>query len=759
MLKTQKVTAIPYEGKVSIHDRAIYQSVARAMQGNITMALIELMTNSNDSYGRIGIENGKIIISYKKSRFKCKFSVKDEAEGQSLADFYENFTKYWKPSDVTGDSSQRGYFGKGAKDALGYMDEGEIASFKEGSFILCTIFSDDKHVLRYKVLKDCKATTELRKKYGIKGNGTVASFVADPQSNKKIKVPQFNTLHEDLSNHYLLRKILQDKNVKVSLVNEKGRKKDKRHLTYVEPKGVEIHEESFNIKYGDYSPFLIDMGVSRSDTTLSQKDKGDTRQGGLLIVDEKGVVLDISLFRYDYDPLASKFFGEVVVNGFRRLLKDSEIVLSPERDGLVKNHPFVESLTKELTQRLDRLIQKEKERLQRFDVTSGGKEHQKRQRDFCNALNDIAAAELEWEDEPEDIKDLPYPLNGFYMYPESTQVSSDSHTVFTLRVDTKKVAPGTWIELKSTNPSFKIANKDNRLLVPSPKKSKKKGRTPDSDNIVVKHITVIGSKPHETGKIIAKAPDRTASSKLYITPPEDISEYGVAFQYDNVIAAPNKPRKVLMFASPKVIKTGDVIKLASDSSYIHINQEEIVVDSEEDMVRGVLRYELEIWGDGEGQEGGITATCDSHSGWECENIMGVQIRYKRPKKEKIRETIFSPPEYRTDPEPPQPASYSGEMERVFIYTKFPTVNHYIGRNLENMNSLPAQIYISNLVMERYFHQLAFKAIDNSGTILSERNKHDAIQRRANELMKKYGQELSKILVNQKLLKKSFKDQK
>ena len=130
MLKTQKVTAIPYEGKVSIHDRAIYQSVARAMQGNITMALIELMTNSNDSYGRIGIENGKIIISYKKSRFKCKFSVKDEAEGQSLADFYENFTKYWKPSDVTGDSSQRGYFGKGAKDALGYMDEGEIASFK-----------------------------------------------------------------------------------------------------------------------------------------------------------------------------------------------------------------------------------------------------------------------------------------------------------------------------------------------------------------------------------------------------------------------------------------------------------------------------------------------------------------------------------------------------------------------------------------------------------------------------------------------------
>ena len=757
MIKTKEkaITPIPFKGKISIHNRAIHQSAIRAMQGDIFMPIIELVTNSDDSYSRLDQKHRKIIVSYKKDKFKCKFSITDNAEGQSLEDFGENFTKYWKPSDHEEGNSQRGYFGKGAKDALGYMSDGQIASFKDDQFILCTIFFDENRELTYEVLKSCNATTALRKKYGIKENGTVASFVADPQSDNKVKVPQFNTVHDELSNHYLLRKILQNKNTKLVLVNEKGRKKDKRRLAYVEPLGSFISSENFEVSFNDYDPFEIQMNISRSDTTLSQKDKGNTRQGGLLIIDDKDVVLDISLFKYDYDPIASKLYGEIVIGGFRKLLKDNEIVLSPERDGLVTSHPFVESLVKEINKRLDRIVQKEKERMQRFDVTEIGREHLKRQKEFCRILNEIAEVELEYQEE-DTLKDLPYPLNGFHMHPESTQCSADSHTVFTLRIDTKKVKPGTWLNIKSTNSTFKFENKDDRILVPTPKK--KRGKQAEYAHIVTKHVTVTGTKPHETGKVIVQAPDRTASSKLYITPPLDVNEYGVAFQFDNIVTAPNKPRKVMLFASPKVIKTGDVIKFESDNPNIHVGVEEIVVNELEDKIKGVLKYELEIWGEGEGQEGAITATCDSFSGWLCENMMGVELKYKKPNNNNVKNALFSSHEYRTDPEPPQAASYSNEMERVFVYTKFPTVSYYLGKDCESMYTLPAQIYIANLVMERYFYRMAFKAIDNSGTILSERNKYDAVQRRANEFTGKYGTKLLAAMVDQKLLKKTIKEQ-
>ena len=746
---------IPFEGKVSIHERVIYQSVKRAMQGNIIMASVELITNAHDSYTRIGGNNKHITIVYKKDKFKCKFSIIDQAEGQSLADFGENFTKYWKPSDITEDNSQRGYFGKGAKDALGYMDEGMIASFKDGQFILCTLFFDDDHILRYKVLRSCKATYSLRQKHGgIKKNGTMVSFVADPRSDKDIKVPQFRTYQEEISNHYLLRKILQDESVKVTLINEKDRKKNRKRLFHVDPKGDQILDHTFNVEFGDYNPFSINMKVLRSDTVLGQKDRGSSRQGGLLVVDEKGVVLDISLFKYENDVFTDRFYGEVTINGFRKLLRDGEIVLSPERDGLVNSHQFVEKVTEQINFSLAKLVQEEKALMQRFDVTEISKDYQKRQSEFCKEFNKIAISELNFDEEElfEDGK-IPSPINGFDIHPKSRSSKADANAVFSLIVDTNVVKPGTVIHLSSTNQSFRFHHKDNQLIVPK----KKKGQ---QGSIVTRCITAFGYKAHESGKIIAKAPDRTAEAKLNITIPEDVNKYGVAFQYDNIIVTPNKPRKINLFASLKAFALSDKIKIESDNPNIHIDKKLITVVPEDDKVKGVLKYELEIWGSGEGQEGYITASCITASGWNCETILGIDVKdIKKNSNSSSSESVFNPHDYRTDLDPPQPASYSAEMEKVLIYTEFPTVKHYLGNNLENMYTLPAQIYIANLVMDRYFNQLAFKTIEKSGTVLSEINRHDAVQRKANEMMKLHGEKLLSILVDKKLMRKVIRDQR
>ena len=95
--------------------------------------------------------------------------------------------------------------------------------------------------------------------------------------------------------------------------------------------------------------------------------------------------------------------------------------------------------------------------------------------------------------------------------------------------------------------------------------------------------------------------------------------------------------------------------------------------------KGVVKFELEIWGESDGQEGIITATCDGdYSGWETEAMVQVNVRYKKPAPAKSKRMTFSPAELRSDLDPPQSASYSREMKKVFIYTKFPTVAAFVG---------------------------------------------------------------------------------
>jgi len=741
-----EITPIPREGKITVDSRAIYQSATRAMQGNIVMALIELITNSDDSYDRLGIDDRKIYVTYgKQGRYKGVFSVRDDAAGQSLEELHTNFLKYWKESGLDDSNAQRGYFGKGAKDALACMDDGQIVSFKDGRFIQCSIFFDDNKEMSYKIVKCCDITSALRKKYGVAKNGTVASFIADPQSDAKIKVPQFRLLHSELSNHYLLRKILQRKNTSVTLIN-KG-KKDKRRLTYACPKGTEILDDSFEIEYEGFDPFIIDMKVARSETPLSQKEAGDTRSGGLLVVDNKGVVLDISLFKYDYEDMAKHLFGEVVFHDFRKLLKANEVVLSSERKGLLRDHPLISDFIKQVEKRLNKLIQMEKSRMQRYDVTDAGKEYQKRQKKFTEVLNDIASEVLDFTEDEDFIDPDIKPINGFAFDNPSKNVGVDKNAVFVLRVDTSVVKAGTVVKLRSTNHTIKFQNRHDEIVVPK----KQKG-----SNIVTKKITIMGDKPDESGTIIASTLDHEAKGRVYINAPEDISAYGMAFQYEVCSPEPNKTKRVLLLASTKAVQAGDVIKLESDNPQIHISETQIVVEDITTAKRGVIKFEIEIWGEGEGQDGIVSATCDSYSGWESEAMVEVKVRYKKPAKDKSKRMTFSPAELRSDLDPPQAASFSREMKKVFIYTKFPTVLPFVGDNLEYMNSLPGQMCIAQLTIEKYCYQLAFEDVERRGTSVSPTNKADYVSSQANELIKKYSKRLMEASIDQELLKSSLK---
>jgi len=79
------------KGVIQSDSRHTTRSIRKAMQGNVIRALVELITNADDSYIRLE-ENkslkseGLIELIYDKAGRDCIFGVRDHAEGMSIDD-------------------------------------------------------------------------------------------------------------------------------------------------------------------------------------------------------------------------------------------------------------------------------------------------------------------------------------------------------------------------------------------------------------------------------------------------------------------------------------------------------------------------------------------------------------------------------------------------------------------------------------------------------------------------------------------------
>jgi len=140
----------------------------------------------------------------------------------------------------------RGFFGQGAKDALAGMIGGKICTFKDEKFTECKLFIENGKPT-YHIEDTISATRELRKEHEINENGTIAYFKA--HSQKTGTVPKINTVHKEIANNYLLRKIMTNSERKVFLFDRNL--KEKKQLRYQRPKGKEILSDDFYVSYNE----------------------------------------------------------------------------------------------------------------------------------------------------------------------------------------------------------------------------------------------------------------------------------------------------------------------------------------------------------------------------------------------------------------------------------------------------------------------------------------------------------------------------
>ena len=726
--------------------RHVLRSMRGAIQGNVIRALVELITNADDSYIRMeGREEnctGTIYVTYRKQGTSCCLAVRDLAEGMTYDKILKSFSEYGGDTSGSKRWAVRGYFGQGAKDVLATMIDGKMYTFRDGWMTECRLFTKGEKP-RYEIEDPIEATSELRRYHRIYGNGTVAYFTADRERTGTI--PQFATVQEQITNNHLLRKILTNPRRKVWLVNESSSKPDRRPLRYRMPKGEKVHEDSFSISYGEFGEFPVHIAVwQATEGELTQS--GDDRIGGLLLVDDKNVVLGISLFKYDHEPLAARLFGELKITGFRKLLDKQEAVLSDKRDGLERRHPFCRKLIPEIEKRLSDVIQKEKARKRKEVMAEFDAEEAARYRKAFRILNQIAEDEVKDAINlvPQTEKGEPEPPpDGLSIYPPQARISVGKRYNFEVRWDPRKLQSGSLVKVTSSHPKISILSRPFRI------------EPTDCSRVMRRYVTVEGKEANVKGTIRASCRSKESEATVYVVPEQDLKdlllEEGMVFQPESLTLRPNQPRRLQLLVYVKRIEGGSKVKLSSDNSAVHLSVEEIIVDDTE-AKRHVATHQLEVWGEGAGQDALITAEYEQSLA-----VCQVRVRAKPVKKSGDRKTMFNEPEFdMTTPDPLQRTSYSSETGKLIIYVNFPSVKHYLGPQCEHRKSLPAQVMVADLVAETCFREIATKRVKASGVLPGPAALAGRIQRETYQLSKKYGKKVHMALVDTKLLEESRK---
>jgi hypothetical protein len=363
----------------------IIGQMAAATIKSLVDAIVELTTNSDDSYRRLEQDgrshSGQIWIRVTREKGnKCKFlEVADQAEGMDSSGLKNAIRFSGSTSGLTQGKSVRGLFGRGLKEAIVALGNGKIRTVKGGRESIVQIFTQDGQVLcRDEVL--ARDTTSA--------DGTVISITV---TSEKIKCPTFDTLEQQISCHFALRDIIASPSrlVRLKVSDNKGSREKRLHFN--------TPEGSLRVEKDGYVNGLgrITIKIWESTDPLYVRPSDPTSIAGLLIQTE-GTNLDNHFFGFEADEAAHYFFGIVDCPGLTGLLRSNETgILNPNRNGLDWRHSICQQISNEVIPELRKLVSNKRAQLQTATVHSMNPRSREKLKQFCDVLNSLAEQELE----------------------------------------------------------------------------------------------------------------------------------------------------------------------------------------------------------------------------------------------------------------------------------------------------------------------------------------------------------------------------
>jgi hypothetical protein len=350
---------------------------------SVEKALVELITNSDDSYARLekagGQVTGRIVVGYERHHAGAVLTVSDQAEGMTFEQAGRILSYGGAHSPLArGEGAGRGYFGRGLKQAIFGMGHGWIETIQGGRFTRVDIFRgenggylyDDDGADRHAFPADYARLGIYDG--GIPGearNGTKVTIVVD---NPHATITQQATLLQLLADNIYLRDVLDRREVELVRGNPGTDDYGRDAIRFEEPPATTLvgpdRPGTFSVDGGEYA-FTVTLKRAQSvELTL----KGDGRTGGLVV--ESGMaVLDCQMFEYENQMGTEYLFGTVRCPALTEMLGRGRAIISDEREGLNPKDPFVAAFSAAVSRMIAGAVQAEKEKLTHLEraTTSG----------------------------------------------------------------------------------------------------------------------------------------------------------------------------------------------------------------------------------------------------------------------------------------------------------------------------------------------------------------------------------------------------
>ncbi len=422
--------------KLQYADRVALQQADQAIRKDVLRALVEVITNCNDSYSRLeqaGQEvDGEIIIEVRRKHQNSVIRVRDHAEGMTDSRMDKVVGTYGEAtSGLKEDKHVRGMWGRGLKDSIFGLGHGHVYSFSGGYFYSCSLLIKDG-VPTFELNDPVWANQSMREEYEMpEGNGTIIEIIV---SRDDVKVPQYDNLRNYLQRHFELRPIMSDPQRKIILrdLTSAGKIRHEHVLSYKSPKGEKVLSEELPI---EGYPVTAQLEVFRSAIQLSTRgEEGDYADGGLLVV-SKATIISLTMLKFENDPYAGYFYGSIQCDYLHDLMKNDEPVLTATRDGINWTHPFAKALKLAVEEKLEPLVQAERRHAMHDEQTKLDKRLRQKIDQALHELNIIALTELsERRDRDSLEKRIELPPSGIGFVPERAHVQTGQTITLSLLV-------------------------------------------------------------------------------------------------------------------------------------------------------------------------------------------------------------------------------------------------------------------------------------------------------------------------------------
>ncbi|MCR6544967.1 ATP-binding protein [Dehalobacterium formicoaceticum] len=384
------VLALPVDQRVIDIDSRRFASIEKA--------LVELITNCDDSYVRLERKGfmvaGKIGISYKRYKNGSVLTVSDQAEGMSF-DRIRSVLSYGGAHSLMsqGVSGGRGFFGRGMKQAIFGLGHGWIESIFEGRYSRVDLFrgEDGRYLFDDGDTDRPAEEKDYHRLHLTPGDtGSMVTIVVDnPQTN----IPYFSSLSATISNNIYLRDILFRRSVEITNRNLKGRKRISLTLAFEEPEAEVLVGPDFlgSFIYEEKAfPFYLTLKKSLDEELVL---KGDERTNGLLIISGTAV-FDCQFLNFE-NQLGTEFlFGTVRCPGLSEMMAEGVPIISDEREGLNLKDPFVLAFSDGVSELIRDPVNRERQRLSHIERATTSRRTQNLIGQVLQKMNQVAIEDL-----------------------------------------------------------------------------------------------------------------------------------------------------------------------------------------------------------------------------------------------------------------------------------------------------------------------------------------------------------------------------